>query len=229
MTAVQERRQPASVVRIYVWELPVRLAHWVIVTALIVLACTGTYMHSPFIVSVGNTGYVMNLMRYVHLIAAFAFMAAALLRFYWFFAGNQWARWPQFLPLNKERRSGMRNMLKYYLFLRWRPVPVIGHNALAGSAYVMIYALVLAEILTGLALFDNILGNSLLHFFIGWLPRAIDIQYLRAIHFGAMFLFGVFVIHHVYSAVLVSKEEKSGVMESIFSGYKYFSKHDLDR
>ncbi len=229
MTTVDEHRTTANVVRVYVWELPVRLAHWIIVAALVVLAFTGTYLHSPFLVSVGNNAWVMGTMRYIHLLAAFVFMAAALLRFYWFFAGNHWANWRQFLPLEKERRGGMRGMLKYYLFFRWRPVSAIGHNALAGSAYTMIYGLVIAEILTGLALFDNVLGGPVLHFFIGWLPRLIDLQYLRAIHFGGMFLFGIFVIHHVYSAVLISKEEKSGLMESIFTGYKYFSKDEIER
>jgi len=217
-----------GIVRIYVWELPVRLAHWTIVLALVVLAFTGTYMHDPFLVAVGGRAWVMGTIRYIHLIAAFVFVAAFMLRFYWFFAGNRWANWRQFLPFEKARRSGMRGMLHYYLFFRWWPVSVVGHNALAGSVYTTIYALVVVEILTGFALLDNILGSRALHFFIGWLPRLIDLQYLRSIHFLVMFLFGVFVIHHVYSAILVSKEEKSGLMESIFTGYKFFPKSHFE-
>lgn len=121
----------------------------------------------------------------------------------------------------------MKGMLKYYGFFRWWPVPEVGHNALAGAAYAVVYGLVVIEIFTGLALFDNILGNRTLHFFIGWLPRLIDLQYLRAIHFGVMFLFGVFLIHHVYSTILISKEEKSGLLESIFTGYKYIPEDQL--
>ena len=30
---------------VYVWELPVRLAHWGLVIALVVLTITGSYMH----------------------------------------------------------------------------------------------------------------------------------------------------------------------------------------
>jgi Ni/Fe-hydrogenase 1 B-type cytochrome subunit len=36
-----------------------------------------------------------------------------------------------------------------------------------------------------------------------------------------MFAFFVFVIHHVYSAQLVSWEERNGLIESIFTGYKF--------
>jgi Ni/Fe-hydrogenase 1 B-type cytochrome subunit len=60
-----------------------------------------------------------------------------------------------------------------------------------------------------------------MHFVFGWLPRLIDIQWLRGIHFFFMFVFWFFFIHHIYSALVVSQEEKSGVMESIFSGYKF--------
>jgi hypothetical protein len=35
------------------------------------------------------------------------------------------------------------------------------------------------------------------------------------------FVFLAFAIHHVYSAILVSAEEKNGTMDSIFSGFKY--------
>ncbi|MFZ0592812.1 MAG: Ni/Fe-hydrogenase, b-type cytochrome subunit [Bryobacteraceae bacterium] len=216
-----EVKNASPFVRVYVWELPVRLAHWIIVLDLMVLAFTGTYMHDPFFVAVGRRAWVMGTMRFIHLLAAFIFISAFIWRFYWFFAGNRWAHWNQFLPFRKERRAGMNGMLKYYAFLRWRPVSEVGHNALAGAAYAAVYSMVVIEILTGLALFDNVLGNRILHFFIGWLPRLIDLQYLRAIHFGVMFLFGMFLIHHVYSAILISKEEKSGLLESIFTGYKY--------
>jgi Ni/Fe-hydrogenase 1 B-type cytochrome subunit len=56
----------------------------------------------------------------------------------------------------------------------------------------------------------------------------IDIQYLRLIHFCVMFTFFAFVIHHVYSAVLVSWEERNGLIESIFTGYKFIPRHELD-
>jgi Ni/Fe-hydrogenase 1 B-type cytochrome subunit len=42
-----------------------------------------------------------------------------------------------------------------------------------------------------------------------------------------MFAFPVFVIHHVYSAVLVSWEERNGLIESIFTGYKFVPEAEL--
>jgi Ni/Fe-hydrogenase 1 B-type cytochrome subunit len=43
-----------------------------------------------------------------------------------------------------------------------------------------------------------------------------------------MFAFFAFVIHHVYSAVLVSWEERNGLIESIFTGYKFVPKAELE-
>ena len=37
----------------------------------------------------------------------------------------------------------------------------------------------------------------------------------------------MFFIHHLYTAILVSIEEENGVMESIFSGYKFVPEHEL--
>ena len=45
---------------------------------------------------------------------------------------------------------------------------------------------------------------------------------LRETHFLLMFVFLAFLIHHVYSAVLIGIEERSGLMAGIFSGYKFF-------
>ena len=40
-------------VPVYVWELPVRLAHWGIVAAVTVLTWTGLYMNHPFLIFPG--------------------------------------------------------------------------------------------------------------------------------------------------------------------------------
>jgi Ni/Fe-hydrogenase 1 B-type cytochrome subunit len=42
-----------------------------------------------------------------------------------------------------------------------------------------------------------------------------------------MFAFWMFFLHHLYSAMLISKEEKARVMESIFSGYKFVRGEEL--
>ncbi|MGB9244010.1 MAG: Ni/Fe-hydrogenase, b-type cytochrome subunit [Candidatus Acidiferrales bacterium] len=223
-----EWKRPAhGQVRVYVWEWPVRFAHWVIFVTIVSLSVTGYYMHSPFVIPHGRTAYVMGTMRFVHLLSGFAFLCAVLIRIVWMFVGNRWSHWDQFIPVTRKRLKDIAETGKYYGFMVWSPTPHIGHNALAGASYAVIYILAIFEVLTGLALYSRILGNRLLSFFVGWLPRLIDIQWLREIHFLIMFVFWMFFIHHLYTAILVSIEEENGVMESIFSGYKFVPEHEF--
>jgi len=211
-----------NIVRVYVWQMPVRISHWLIFLSIVVLSFTGYYLYDPFIISRGNGAFLMARMRFIHEVTGFVFIAAVLLRIYWFFKGNRWAHWRSFLPLEKWWRRGLRKQLKYYVFLDPHPDSEVGHNPLAAATYLIIFALMVVEILTGLALYNHILGSKVLGFFIGWLPSFISVHYLREIHFLIMFAFGAFVIHHVYSAVLIGIEERSGLMGGIFSGYKFF-------
>lgn len=221
------KRAAHGQVRVYVWEWPVRFAHWIIFTAIVSLSITGYYMHSPFVIPHGTTAYVMGTMRFVHLLSGFAFLGAVLIRVVWLFIGNQWSHWDQWIPTTRKRRKDFAETGKYYGFMTWSPTPHIGHNAMAGAAYAAVYIMAFVEILTGLALYSRVLGSRTLTFFFGWIPRVMDIQWLREIHFLVMFGFWMFFIHHLYTAILVSIEEENGVMESIFSGYKFIPEHEL--
>jgi Ni/Fe-hydrogenase 1 B-type cytochrome subunit len=211
-----------SIVRVYVWEVPVRLSHWVIVLAIALLSFTGYDLYDPFIISRGNRAFLMGRMRFVHEIAAWCFIGAVLLRFYWFIKGNRWAYWRSFLPVDAWWRKGLIRQIKYYLFLNPHPDSEVGHNPLAALTYLVIYGLMIVEIATGLVLYNHILGSPFLGFFVNWIPGIINIRYIREIHFFIMFAFFAFVIHHVYSAVLIGIEERSGLVGGIFSGYKFF-------
>ena len=220
---------PAELVRVYVWELPVRISHWFIVLSVVVLSFTGYYMHNPFIMSHSRLAYLMGTMRFIHVLAGFVFLSAFLLRLYWFFVGNEWSRWRAFIPLRRSQWRGMGNMVSYYTFLRKNIIHYVGHNALAGATYSLMFFVMFGEILTGLALYSMTVSNRLLTAVIGWLPQLIDIQYLRLMHFLGMFAFFVFVVHHVYSAVLISWEERNALIESIFTGYKFVPRNELEK
>jgi Ni/Fe-hydrogenase 1 B-type cytochrome subunit len=219
---------PFAPVRVYVWELPVRVSHWFIFLPVVVLSFTGYYMHNPFIVGKGSTAFMMGTVRFTHLVAGFVFISAFLLRLYWFFVGNSWSNWRAFVPLHRRQWRGMGGMVAYYSFLRRDLLHHVGHNALAAVTYLVMFVLMLIEILTGLALYSQVRASTVLNAIIGWLPRLIDIQNLRLMHFCIMFSFFIFVIHHVYSAVLVSWEERNGLIESIFTGYKFVPSDELE-
>ena len=225
--SVLARRPETELVRTYVWELPVRIAHWLIFFAFATLSLTGLYIHRPFLVPTGQAPFLMATVRFIHVVAGFVLIGAFALRVYWFFKGNFWARWSSYIPIHREQWRGMGAMAEFYAFMRFDPGHRVGHNPLAALTYFIVYLLILVEILTGLALYSRVLGNPVLTQFIGWLPQLIDPQYLREVHYFLMFVFFSFLIFHVYASVLVSIEEQNGLLDSIFSGWKFVPAGEL--
>jgi Ni/Fe-hydrogenase 1 B-type cytochrome subunit len=215
-------------VRVYMWEFPVRLSHWLMVVSITSLSITGYYMHSPYVSAHQYGDWAMGDMRFWHILSAYVFTIAIALRIVWFFLGNKYVRIDQYLPIAKERFLGIFRVAKYYSFRRWRPVSYIGHNPLAGLSYAGIYALALIEIFTGFTLYSQTLDTPWIRGAFGWVQLVISIQYIREIHFCIMFIFWMFFMQHLYTAVLVSIEEETGLMDSIFSGYKFVSEEELN-
>ena len=213
---------------VYVWQYPLRLIHWGIVISIGVLSVTGYYIHDPFIYGLSNRPFLMGEFRFVHECFGMLFLSLALLRIYLFFRGNQWENWRQYIPLHKDAFREMGDMAKFYLFIRPRPVSKIGHNRLAALSYLGLYFLILVEAATGLVMYQRLLHNAFLLALVGWIPRFVDIQTLRQIHFFLMYVFIAFGIFHVHLAMLVSRFEKHGLMDSIFIGYKVIPMEEIE-
>jgi Ni/Fe-hydrogenase 1 B-type cytochrome subunit len=204
--------------RVYVWEVPVRLTHWVNVLAILVLSATGFYVGTPVL---GGSVSLMAWVRGVHRITAYVLIASLALRTYWAFAGNRWASWRELFPYFwREGRRGVARTLLYYTFLRRESPRTIGHNPLAGLAYSAVVSLMFLEILTGFALQSlGTTGWRTVAF--GWVFSVAGQQSVRLVHHMIMWMLLGFMVHHVYSSLLMDVEEKSGLMTSIFSGYKF--------
>ena len=216
--------QSAPLHALYVWELPVRLTHWLIAAAIAVLAVTGVYIGNPFLLAPGAAGerFVMGTVKAVHSWAAIVFTLSVLARIGWMFAGNRWASWREFLPLERHRRRDIPGTIAFYSFLRSRPPETVGHNPVAGLTYSLVFVLYLVQIATGLALYSvSAHVESPLRAFAFLAPLLGGVQTARWIHHVSMWLLIGFVVHHVQSALLVSHAERNGILDSIFSGYKF--------
>lgn len=217
---VEEKLPPTMErVRIYVWQVPVRLTHWVTFGTLIVLAVTGSYIADPFLITPGQD--TMRLVRFVHIVAAYGFVASGIVRTYWLFAGNQFSRWTAFVPTNRRHLREVARQTQWYLFLR-RDLPgILGHNALASGTYLVVFFLFLLQTATGFALV-GIHGTQPWATLLGWLPSVLfGEQGVRLIHHLLMWAIIAFAIHHVYSALLIDHIERNGLLSSIFSGSKF--------
>jgi Ni/Fe-hydrogenase 1 B-type cytochrome subunit len=205
----------------YVWEVPVRVTHWVNMLCICILSLTGLLIGSPRLVPLSGSPYLMGWIRFLHFASAYFFAVSVAARIYWSLVGNRYASWREFFPFfTAQGRKGMLETLRYYTFTSNRAPHVVGHNSLAGTAYFVVFLLYLTMIGSGFALYSERAPLSLMHKLFGWLLVLFSNQGLRLTHHMIMWFLVAFAIHHVYSAWLMDVKEKGGVMSSIFSGYK---------
>ncbi len=213
-----------ELVRIYVWDRVVRITHWAIVISMLALIPTGLFIAHPIGGSPGSLS--MATTRFIHFYAAVIFTGATIARVLWLFAGPRWARWDQIIPSTKYRFKKLFECIQFYGLLKTKPAITIGHNPMAGLSYAFAFAMYVLLVLTGLALWS--IDSSFLsgfHFLAYWLGGP---QTARILHHVAMWLLLAFSVFHIYAGTLTSVLEKTGELDSIFSGYKFFPPEEVE-
>lgn len=116
-----------------VWDLPVRVVHWAMVVTFVVL-----------MVSV-NTG-----MLQVHFYAGYTLTALLVFRLLWALVGTTYARFTGFNFSLRGLLAQCRAMLKR------EPLPYLGHNPAGSIMVVLLWAVLLAQGLSGLFYSDDV-------------------------------------------------------------------------
>jgi len=210
--------------RLYVWQLPVRMTHWLTAGCIVVLSLTGIYIADPFLLPAG--GSLMTTVRLVHIAAAIALLVSGLIRTVWLLAGNRFSRWTAFIPTTRAQATELFRQAAFYLFVRREIPKVLGHNQLAATAYLVLFFLLLVEVITGFAL-DGLLGAEPGASMFGWLRDLMGSQAIRLVHHIAMWAILAIALFHVYSCILVDHVERNGLMSSIVSGYKFVTPEEV--
>lgn len=224
MASVTRGRKGHTVTRqsVYVWELPVRLFHWINAASITVLFITGMYIGDPFTVGQGEAvkNFIMGSMRYWHGIFAFIFTANLLVRLYWFWVGNEYSK------LKLWRKSFWQDAVatfKYYTFMTYEHTLHLGHNALAQLMYFFFVWLAGAfMVLTGFAMRGGSAPNGLWQTLFGWVVPAFRGEYqVRNLHHLFAWGFAVFLLGHLYMVVRQDLLDDDATISSIVSGYKF--------
>jgi Ni/Fe-hydrogenase 1 B-type cytochrome subunit len=219
-----EIENPEERVRLYIWQVPVRLTHWVTAFSIILLSVTGSYIADPFLIPPG--GHVMTTIRLIHIVTALLFLLSGLVRTVYLLVGNRFARWSAFIPTSKFQATELIRQGAFYGFIRKEIPKVLGHNQLAATAYVVLFALLLVETVTGFAL-DGLMGAEPGATLFGWLREIAGAQLLRVVHHLAMWAILAIALFHVYSCMLVDHIEKNGLTSSMISGYKFPTREEI--
>ncbi|HEY8394179.1 MAG TPA: Ni/Fe-hydrogenase, b-type cytochrome subunit [Thermaerobacter sp.] len=216
-------------VKVYVWELPVRLWHWVNALAICVLFVTGIYIGNPFVHSASSgeaDAFLMGWVRIVHFIAAYVFTLGWIYRLYWVFFGNRYAREH---PFSRRFWRGVRETMKFYLFLPNRKPHYVGHNPLAILAYWLFGVMSLGIVLTGFFLLFEPHLDTASGRLISWMFLVLGDSFsIRSWHHILAWLIMLFVILHVYLVIREDLLERTGVVSSIFTGYKTVRRAHLE-
>jgi len=211
-------------VRVYVWQVPVRLTHWVTAGCIVLLSLTGGYIADPFLIPPG--GSVMTTVRVIHMATALTLVGSILVRLAWAFTGNRFARWSAFVPTTRFQATEVFRQAAFYAFLRKEIPKVLGHNQLAAAAYLLLLLLLFVETVTGFAL-DALQGTQPWVTLFGWALDVFGPQLLRLVHHLSMWAILAIALFHVYSSVLVDHLERNGLLSSIFSGFKFPTREEV--
>jgi Ni/Fe-hydrogenase 1 B-type cytochrome subunit len=214
---------------VYVWEVPVRIWHWVMALCMVVLGITGYLIGSP-LPSVGGEAsdhYLFGYIRFAHFTAGYLFAVSFALRVVWVFRGNRFAREIFSVPLkmlDPEWWRGLIDQTLYYLFVKPKARPWQGHNPLAMAAMFFMYLLgTVFMILTGFALYGEGLGRESWAFaaFSSWvLPLLGYSQNVHTLHHLGMWYLVTFTIVHLYMVVREDICSGETVMSTMINGWR---------
>ena len=223
--------------RVLVWELPVRIFHWVNVLSIVVLAATGFIIANPPAImssAEATDSYWFGTVRMIHFITAYVFFINAMARVYWAFNGNYYSNWRAFVPNSKKAWNNILHVLKVDILLQNEEKEVLKnisvvHNYVASLSYVVLFMLALVQIFTGFGLYAPTSGWWLPKLF-SWVPTLLgDEMTTRLIHHITTWLFIIFTLIHVYLVFYHDWLEGRGESSSMISGYKFVRKERIEK
>lgn len=181
--------------------LPLVVTHYVNLGAMILLILSGFIIHFPYV------PFNMGICRGVHLFCGIVLIVNCIIRIILAFtvesAPAEGTRQMQkdirsWLP-QKDNRHQLIPWLKFYLFIK-KDHPLAGKfNPLQKVAYGAIPFLILIMAYTGLALYNP---TGQLPFFQVGIDAVGGLMSMRIIHYFMMFVFILFMMIHVYMAVI---------------------------
>jgi Ni/Fe-hydrogenase 1 B-type cytochrome subunit len=228
MTTTSSRVPPT-----YVWELPVRIWHWLMALCMVVLVITGYLIGTP-VPSMGGEAsehFFFGYIRYLHFAAAYLFALTFVWRVTGDFRGNRYSREIFLVPLKMfdgEWWRGLIEQVKYYLFLTPHARTYEGHNPLAMAGMFFMYVLgTVFMILTGFAMYGEAqgMGSWTFTLFTSWvMPLLGYSQNVHTLHHLGMWYLILFTIVHLYMVVREDIYSDETVISTMVSGWRVSKK-----
>jgi Ni/Fe-hydrogenase 1 B-type cytochrome subunit len=206
---------PADYRRVYVWEMPVRLYHWVNAITLTALCLTGYLIGAPlyaFHATEAYQQYWFGWVRFIHFACAYIYT----------FVGNQYAKWNNFFPLTRKQRQEIADVIKTdVLQTKLHGAISTGHNSLAAFIYFLTFLAFVAQAITGFALYSSMSHSFIPRMFTWIVPLMGGEMGVRYWHHLLLWFFVGFIIVHIYLSFYHDYIEGRGTISSIVGGWKF--------
>ena len=153
-----------------------------------------------------------------------------LVRIYWGFAGNEFSRWYNFIPLKRCQWQEIWDVIKVDVFqVTNKQIDSIGHNSLASLVYFITFLIFLVQCLTGFGMYAA-MSNAFLPKLFAWVvPFLGGDMAVRQLHHILMWGFIIFAIIHVYLVFYHDYIERRGVTSSMIGGWKFIEEDVIER
>lgn len=185
--------------RIPVWSRALRIAHWVMAVAVVVLIVTGWRMEGDLLPA--------PTLLDDHFLAAAFLIPAFLLRLYLLFFGTGTDHISDCEPDMNRLRSAVA-VLKYYFSLGRSPLPNwYAHNPLWGPLYLLLFVFLLMQILSGT------LQQS--HPFLGMVN-------LHDVHTIGAYVITVFTVLHILAVFVHDLGGSGSDISAMINGHRIF-------
>ena len=182
-------------VEVKVWDLPIRVFHWLIFVLLVFQAVTGWLG--------------ADLMEW-HVVTGYAILALVVFRILWGFAGSTHARFASFAAGPQATWNFAKR-----LFSR-EAVPQVGHNPLGGwSVFAMLLCLLLQAV-TGLFANDGVATQGPLAYLVSVEVSAAFSEF----HDGNFKVLVVLAVLHVVAVIYHGLVKKEDLTTPMFTGVK---------
>ena len=232
--------------RIFVWSRNVRLFHWINVIAITLLICIGLIILNGKLFGVSTDGKI--LLKTMHVIVGYVFAINLLFRLIVGFIGKAHERWSQVLPFNKGFKQELVE------FKQHKKPAYKGHNPAGKLMVFALLSLMLIQMVSGLV----IAGTDIYYPPFGKyfaLSISTDKQNVEVIkpyskvnvdevaykemrdirkpfitaHVYAFYCLIFLIPLHILGVIIAERRERTALVSSMITGYKYLPKDSSDK
>jgi Ni/Fe-hydrogenase 1 B-type cytochrome subunit len=199
---MEAQRSSPILVSHKVWDPVVRWFHWINFLSVLALSALGLLLLNDDALELGKPA--REKIESVHVLFGYVFAANLAVRLCWAFVGKRVARWRAILPIGGRYRAELRRYVQN--LRRGRAHTYLGHNPLGRISVTALFALLLTEAISGLALADV------------FAPR--PGHWVEEVHEIVFWLLVVMIAMHVVAVIVTEIRGGSALISAMFSGRK---------